>query len=109
MELRHGDPLGRSHLSYVIIITPTSRRISSKELQPAAMLSNLADLANHAYRSLVLGVVLGAVKCTLLKRCAAVDGRVARRADLEFGELVKLDLYGVMRIPLALSFGLLSL
>lgn len=73
------------------------------------MLPDLADLAHHTYRSLVLGVVLGPIKRTLLERCAAVDGRVAGRADLEFGELVKLDLNSVMRVPLALSLGLFRL
>jgi hypothetical protein len=56
------------------------------------MLPDLADLAHHAYRSLVLGVVLGPVKRAFLKRCAAVDRCVASRADLELSKLVELDL-----------------
>lgn len=56
------------------------------------MLADLTDLAHHAYRSLVFGVVLGPVEGTLLERCATVDRRVAGRADLELGELVELNL-----------------
>lgn len=80
----------RSHLSYAIIIAPN--RVLGKQLQPATMLPDLANLAHHAYRSLVLGVVLGAVKGAFLERCAAVDRCVASRADLELSKLVELDL-----------------
>ncbi len=76
------------------------------------MLADLAYFAHLAHAALVLGVVLGAVEGALLKRSTAVDGRVASRADLELGKLVELDLYGVVRIALALRlcfFGLREL
>lgn len=73
------------------------------------MLSNLADLANPAHASLVLAMVLGAVKGALLVRGAAIDRRVASRADLKLGELIKLNLDRVVRVALALSLGLLGL
>ena len=73
------------------------------------MLADLADAADDAYGALVLGVVLGAVEGALLKRRAAVDGRVARRAHLELRELVVLDLHRVVRVALALRLGLLGL
>ena len=73
------------------------------------MLPDLANIAHYTHRALVLGVVLGPVECTFLERCPAVDWRVAGCADLELGELVELDLHRVVRVPLALSLGLLSL
>ena len=73
------------------------------------MLSNLANLADRAYRTLVPGVVLGPVKRALLVRGAAVDGREAGRADLELGKLVELNLHGVVRVALALRLGFLGL
>ena len=79
------------------------------QLQAAAVLADLADLAHGAHGALVLGVVLGPVKGALLVRGAAVDGRVAGRADLELGELVKLDLDRVVRVALALRLGLARL
>ncbi len=79
------------------------------ELQPAAVLANLAHLADRTHRALVLGVVLGAIKRARLEGRAAVDGGVAGSTDLELGELVELDLYRVVRVALALSLGLLSL
>lgn len=73
------------------------------------MLAHLADLAHDAHGALVLGVVLGPVKRALLERGAAVDRRVAGRANLEFGKLVKLDLDCVVRVPLALRLCLAGL
>jgi hypothetical protein len=73
------------------------------------MLANLAHLANSTHGALVLGVVLAPIKRALLERRAAIDGRVAGRADLELGELVKLDLHRVVRVALALRLGLLGL
>jgi hypothetical protein len=67
------------------------------------MLANLANLAHSAHGALVLGVVLGAVKGTLLERCTAVDGGVAGRAHIKLSELIKLDLNSIMRVALALS------
>lgn len=67
------------------------------------MLANLANLAHPAHGALVLGVVLGAVKGTLLERCTAVDGSVAGRAHVKLSELIKLDLNSIMRVALALS------
>ena len=81
----------------------------SKQLQATAVLAHLADLAHNADGALVLGVVLGSIKSTLLERCAAVDGCVTGSADLELSELVEFDLYCVMRIALALSLGPLGL
>lgn len=80
-----------------------------KQLQAAPVLAHLADLAHDTHGALVLGVVLGPVKGALLVRGAAVDGRVAGRADLELGELVKLDLDRVVRVALALGLGLAGL
>lgn len=82
---------------------------SEEELQPTAMLANLAHLADSAHGALVLAVVLGPVKRALLVRRAAVDGRVAGRADLELGELVELNLNLVMRVALSKRLGLLGL
>lgn len=82
---------------------------SSKQLEPAPVLPNLAHLAHAAHAALVLGVVLGPVKRALLKRRAAVDGRVAGRAHLELGKLVKLNLDRVVRVALALRLGLFGL
>jgi hypothetical protein len=70
------------------------------------MLANLADSADNAYCAFELGVILGSIKRTLFKRCAAVDGCVAGSADLEFGKLVELDLHRVVGIALTLSLGL---
>lgn len=69
------------------------------------MLTNLADPANGAHGALVLGVVLGPVKRALLERGATVDRRVAGGADLELGELVKLNLDRVVGVALALRLG----
>jgi hypothetical protein len=73
------------------------------------MLSDLAHLAYSAYCSLVLGMILGSVKGAFLERGSAVDGRVTGGTDLKLGKLVKFNLYGVVRIALALSLGLLGL
>lgn len=69
------------------------------------MLTNLANPANGAHGALVLGVVLGPVKRALLESGAAVDGCVAGGADLELGELVKLNLDRIVGVALALGFG----
>ena len=73
------------------------------------MLANLTHLANLANRSLVLGVVLGPIERTRLERSATIDGRVASGTDIELSKLVKLDLYRVIGIALALSLGFLRL
>lgn len=73
------------------------------------MLANFAYLAYLTHGTLVLGVVLGAVKGTLLERCTAVDGGVTSSADLELGELIKLDLNRIVGVTLALSLCLLGL
>lgn len=82
---------------------------SEEELQPAAVLAHLAHLADGAHGALVLAVVLGPVEGALLVRRAAVDGRVASRADLELSELVELDLNLVVRVSLCKRLGLLGL
>lgn len=81
--------------------SPASWRRSEEELQPAAVLADLAHLADGTHGALVLAVVLGPVERALLVRRAAVDGRVAGRADFELGELVKLDFNLVVRVPLS--------
>ena len=73
------------------------------------MLADLADAADDTHGAPVLGVVLGPVERALLVRRAAVDGRVAGRADLELGELVKLDLNLVVWVALSQCLGLLGL
>ena len=83
--------------------------ILGKQLQTTAMLSNLANLADRAHRTLVLAVVLGPVKGALLVRGATVNGSEAGRADLELGELVELNLHSVVRVALALRLGSLGL
>lgn len=70
------------------------------------MFANLADLAHCAHHALVLAVVLGPVERTLLVRRTAVNRGVASRADLEFCELVKFDLYCIVWVALALGLGL---
>ena len=67
------------------------------------MLTNFADLADSANGTLVLGMILGAIKRALLVRRAAVNRGEACSAHLEFGELIKLDLYRVIGVALALS------
>lgn len=97
-------------LKLIIDLTPSAYALNSgKQLQPAPVLTDLAHLAHDAHCALVLGVVLGPVERALLKRRAAVDGRVAGRADLELGKLVELDLHRVVRVALALGLGLLGL
>lgn len=81
----------------------------SEQLQPAAMLADLTYLAHLAYSSLVLGVVFGSVKGALLVRGAAVDGGVTGGTYLKLSKLVKLDVDGVIRVPLALSLRPLGL
>lgn len=73
------------------------------------MFANLAYLAHSAYCALELGVILGAIECTLFEWRATVDGTVAGSANLEFGELVKFNLDCVVGVPLALSFSLFGL
>jgi len=73
------------------------------------VLANLADLADCAYRALVLCMVLGAVKCAFLVAGTAINRRVAGRADLKLRELVKLNLHRVVRITLTLSLRFLCL
>lgn len=99
--------------SYCIILVlrlPDVRPLNLREeLQPAAVLADLAHPADLAHRALVFGVVLGPVERALLVRRAAVNGREAGGADVKLGELVKLNLHGVVGIPLALRLGLLGL
>ncbi len=73
------------------------------------MLANLAHLADPADGALVLGVIFGAVKGTLLKGGTAVNGSVTGCADVEFGKLIKFDLYRVIWIALTQRLGLLGL
>lgn len=73
------------------------------------MLANLTHFTNPTDASLVLGVVLGSVKCTFLVRRAAVDGGVARSAYLKLGKLIELNLNSIVGIALALSLGSLGL
>lgn len=73
------------------------------------MLANLANLAHPTDGALVLGVILGSIECTLLVAGAAVNGCVASCAHVKLGELVELDLHGVVRVALALSLGSLGL
>lgn len=73
------------------------------------MLANLTDLTDSAYGALVLGVVLGSIKCTLLEGGTAVDGCVTGGTDFKLSELIKLDFDGIVRIPFALSLCLLGL
>lgn len=70
------------------------------------MLANLADLTHRAHAALVFAVVLGSVKRALLVRRAAVDRRVACCANLKLGKLVKLNLYSIVWVALALCLGL---
>ncbi len=70
------------------------------------MLANLAHLADPARAALVLCVVLGAIKRTLLVCRAAVDGGEAGRTDVKLGKLVKLNIDGVAGVALALRLGL---
>lgn len=80
-----------------------------KEFQPASMLSDLTHPADPARRALVRGVVLGAVERALLVWRPAIDRCEARRADVELSELIKLNLNGVVRIPLTLRLSPLGL
>lgn len=73
------------------------------------MLAHLTDITHHTDGSLVLGMVLGSIKSTHLKRCTGIDRRVAGGADVELSELVELDLHRVSGITFALGLGLLGL
>lgn len=65
------------------------------------MLAHLTNLTDRAHRALVLAVVLGPVKGAFLVCRAAVDWRVAGRANLKFGKLIKLNLYCIVWVTLA--------
>jgi len=54
-------------------------------------------------------VVFGSVKGAHLEGCTAVNRGVAGGANLELGELVKLNLNGVVRVTFALRLVLTSL
>lgn len=69
------------------------------------MLANLTDSTHNADGALILGVVFGPVKRTLLVCGTAVNGAVAGRADFKLSELVKFDLDGIVGVALALSLG----
>jgi len=73
------------------------------------VLANFAHLADNADGALILCVVLGAVKCAFFVAGTAVDWRVASRADLKLGKLIKFNLHRVVRVTLALSLSLSSL
>ncbi len=73
------------------------------------MFTYFAYLAHDADGTLILGVVLGTIERTLFVRCAAVDGSVTSGADVEFGELIILDLHCIMRVAFALGFHFLGL
>jgi hypothetical protein len=73
------------------------------------MLANLANLAYSADGTLVLGVVLGAVKRALLECGAAVDGGVTRGTDVKLGKLIEFNVDRVVGVPLALRLHLLGL
>lgn len=73
------------------------------------MFANLAHFAYPTNAALVFRVVFGAVEGTLFVRCSAVNWCMAGSTNFEFSELVKLDIDSVVRGPLALGFGLLSL
>jgi hypothetical protein len=73
------------------------------------MLANLTHFTHAAHSALVLGVVLGAIKGTLLIRSTAVDRCMASSAHIKLGELVKLNLNSIVRVAFALSLGLLGL
>lgn len=98
---------------YRSIHTPTQSHPPTsgleEKLQTTPVLTDLANLTHRAHRALELGVVLGAVERTFLVRCAAVDGRVAGRANFKLGKLVEFDLHRVVRVALALRLGLACL
>jgi hypothetical protein len=71
--------------------------------------SNLTHFANLAHSALVLGVIFGAIKCTLLIRCSTVDWGVAGSTNLKLGELIKLNVNRIVRVSLTLSLGLFGL
>lgn len=83
--------------------------LSSKQLQTAAVLPNLAHLTHPAHAALVRRMVLGPVKLAFLVRRPAVDRRVARRTHVKLGKLVKLNVDRVVRVALALRLGFLGL
>lgn len=69
------------------------------------MFANLANFAYTAYSTLIFRMILRAIKSTLFVRCAAVNWRVAGRTNLKFSKLIKLDIDGIVGVPLALCFG----
>jgi hypothetical protein len=73
------------------------------------MLANFTHFAHAAHSALVLGVVLGAIKGTLLIRSTAVDGCMTGSTHIKLGELVEFNLNSIVRVALTLSLGLLGL
>lgn len=73
------------------------------------MLANFTHFTYPAHGALILGVIFGAIEGTLLVRSTAVDRRMAGCAHIKLGELVELDLNGIIGIALTLSLCLLGL
>lgn len=73
------------------------------------MLTNFTNLAHSTRSSLVFGVILGAIKSTLLVCSAPVDRGVTGSTNIELCKLVELNLDCIIGIPLTLGLGLLRL
>jgi hypothetical protein len=100
------------HPSYCLVLSQLQViiiRASGEQLQTAAVLANLANIANPAQGAFVLRVVLGAIKGTRFEWRSAVDGGVTSSTDLKLGELIELNLYSIVGVALTLRFCLLGL
>lgn len=76
------------------------------KLQSAAILPDLANFTDFAYRALVFGLVFAAVESTDLEGAAPVDGGVGCGTDIKLSELIIFDLVDVTWITFACSFDL---
>lgn len=83
--------------------------LSSEQPNSARWSTNLANLTNPADLSLELRMIFRTVKRTGDTWGAAIYWRVRRSADVEFSELIKLNVNLVLRTSFALGLDLLCL
>lgn len=81
----------------------------NEQAQATGWGANLGHLGYPADTALVLFVVLGTSEGVGHTRRAAEDGGEGGGADIELGELIELDIDGILRVALALSLDLLRL
>lgn len=90
--------------SFFLTSPSKAAQVSTNKFQAAPILPHLAHPAHATYTALVPRLVHAAVERAHLERAPGVDGRVRRRADVELGELVELDLVRIVGRALAGCF-----